>query len=431
MAEINQQATQFANPSATIGLTPVNGVAATALRSDAAPALSQSIVPTWTGVHTFSAKDVHNAGISLGVSGVLETALPSAALAQYAFDFVDTIDRSANATNTFDIMYRLRNSTNGYQMHFVTARGEHVFGLSGQASQGHILSFIQDTFTRVGTATLNTGILGQIAHNSTNTLDFHDGIIGAWVHSGGSATYTDPFASGVVGVAHMANDISGLSSQILTALRGQLPSFASITGLHGFTKDNAVFVPGDWEMVTPCYLQGNYFLVVRRGAPPTNQADIYCGIRVPLMDIGNTTDGDSAGVYIENTDSASSGWSGADRCFAIRIPFPNDAVFDYQAHMFFTGSHVGTGGYAAPAGGPPFDELGGVYFDDGTNNPAGLHEYDGSNWKKLISVATPATYTPTNVSTDRSYDADSTTVDELADIVGTLISDLQSVGVLQ
>lgn len=40
-----------ANPSATIGLAAVNGAAATFLRSDGAPALSQSITPTWSGAH--------------------------------------------------------------------------------------------------------------------------------------------------------------------------------------------------------------------------------------------------------------------------------------------------------------------------------------------------------------------------------------------
>lgn len=49
-----------ANPTATIGLTAVNGVATSAIRSDGAPALSQAIVPTWTGVHTFSASPVFN-----------------------------------------------------------------------------------------------------------------------------------------------------------------------------------------------------------------------------------------------------------------------------------------------------------------------------------------------------------------------------------
>lgn len=44
----------FANPSATIGLSATNGVATTAMRSDAAPALSQAIAPTWTGAHVFT-----------------------------------------------------------------------------------------------------------------------------------------------------------------------------------------------------------------------------------------------------------------------------------------------------------------------------------------------------------------------------------------
>lgn len=43
-----------ANPTASVGLTAVNGSAATFMRSDAAPALDQSIAPTWLGMHTFS-----------------------------------------------------------------------------------------------------------------------------------------------------------------------------------------------------------------------------------------------------------------------------------------------------------------------------------------------------------------------------------------
>lgn len=43
-----------ANPSASLGLTAVNGVATTFMRSDAAPALDVSIAPTWTGTHTFN-----------------------------------------------------------------------------------------------------------------------------------------------------------------------------------------------------------------------------------------------------------------------------------------------------------------------------------------------------------------------------------------
>lgn len=48
--------------------------------------------------------------------------------------------------------------------------------------------------------------------------------------------------------------------------------------------------------------------------------------------------------------------------------------------------------------------------------------------------ATPAArpdYTTTNGSTDRTFDANATSVDELADIVHTVISDLISMGLLQ
>ena len=44
-----------ANPTTSIGLAASNGSAATFMRSDAAPALSQGIAPTWTAAHAFSA----------------------------------------------------------------------------------------------------------------------------------------------------------------------------------------------------------------------------------------------------------------------------------------------------------------------------------------------------------------------------------------
>jgi len=48
-----------------------------------------------------------------------------------------------------------------------------------------------------------------------------------------------------------------------------------------------------------------------------------------------------------------------------------------------------------------------------------------------ISVTNPSSaYTPTNVTTDRAYDANATTLDEVADVLGTVIADLQAKGIL-
>lgn len=51
----NTSSVSAANPSGSVGLSTVNGTATTFLRSDGSPALSQSIVPTWTGQHIFQA----------------------------------------------------------------------------------------------------------------------------------------------------------------------------------------------------------------------------------------------------------------------------------------------------------------------------------------------------------------------------------------
>lgn len=60
--------TSAANPSASIGLTAINGSATTFMRSDAAPALSQAISPTWTGVHVFNPTQTANANNFYGTA---------------------------------------------------------------------------------------------------------------------------------------------------------------------------------------------------------------------------------------------------------------------------------------------------------------------------------------------------------------------------
>jgi hypothetical protein len=58
----------------------------------------------------------------------------------------------------------------------------------------------------------------------------------------------------------------------------------------------------------------------------------------------------------------------------------------------------------------------------------------GAGFERVLTTAdrrSAEIYTPTNVSTDRAYDANATTLDELADVLGTLIADLQAIDVIQ
>lgn len=54
---------------------------------------------------------------------------------------------------------------------------------------------------------------------------------------------------------------------------------------------------------------------------------------------------------------------------------------------------------------------------------------DGTIVNNLGRVA-EATYVATNVTTDRSYDADTADVAEVADVLGTLIADLRAAGII-
>jgi hypothetical protein len=65
-------------------------------------------------------------------------------------------------------------------------------------------------------------------------------------------------------------------------------------------------------------------------------------------------------------------------------------------------------------------ELDGALNHDGTT--VGLYG--------VTPVARSSTYTVTNGTTDRTYDADATTVNELADVVATLIADLKATGII-
>lgn len=52
-------------------------------------------------------------------------------------------------------------------------------------------------------------------------------------------------------------------------------------------------------------------------------------------------------------------------------------------------------------------------------------------WSEPSGSASSDAYTPTNVTTDRSFDANDTSLDEIADVLGSLIASLQGAGVIQ
>lgn len=90
--------------------------------------------------------------------------------------------------------------------------------------------------------------------------------------------------------------------------------------------------------------------------------------------------------------------------------------------------------------------VGGITYKNGTaptGNVTDCHQYYSNDvvagnaaphyrteTGDIIKLFKSAAYTPTNVTTDRSYDANATTLDEIADVLGTLIADLQATGLI-
>jgi hypothetical protein len=148
----------LANPTGTVGLAAVNGVATTYMRSDAAPVLSQAIAPTWSGQHTWS----------------LALRAPDGLVGTPAFTFATDPDTGLWRAGAND----LRVSAGGSFIGQWSATGAYHLYQDGNAG-GPSVSFFADTDTgiyRVGADQLGMSCGGVIqARFRSNTLDLYVG----------------------------------------------------------------------------------------------------------------------------------------------------------------------------------------------------------------------------------------------------------------
>jgi hypothetical protein len=89
------------NPSASVGLAAINGSATSYMRSDAAPALSQAIIPTWTGLHTFAGglaiQEATNKVVTLSLSPISDNTAGTWIFPKAAGSFANLDDAAAQA----------------------------------------------------------------------------------------------------------------------------------------------------------------------------------------------------------------------------------------------------------------------------------------------------------------------------------------------
>ena len=167
--------TGFANPSALVGLSAVNGSATTAMRSDSAPALDQSISPTWTGTHTFS-----GTGITTTFAGKVVIGAPSSG----ASLLVNILN---NVTNALEI-------TDGTTQIGFDINSGHVaeFG----TVTNHDLHLFTNNSTRITIANTGNVTIAAPSSGTILTLDVLDGTVGVDIQGGvGTSGYFQRYAS--------------------------------------------------------------------------------------------------------------------------------------------------------------------------------------------------------------------------------------------
>ena len=149
-----------ANPSASVGLSAVDGSATTFLRSDGAPALSQAISPTWTGNHTFSAASGTSAVFN-GVANSYTAKIVGSSTSPYSFGLLIEAG-TTSADNAFSVTNQANSA-----LYFLVRGDGSIYG-GGPATWAGAHTFSANV-TLDGTLTDGTGSVGTSTYVLSST----------------------------------------------------------------------------------------------------------------------------------------------------------------------------------------------------------------------------------------------------------------------
>lgn len=241
-----------ANPSATIGLSAVNGAAATFLRSDGAPALSQAIVPTWSGDHTFStgiypsyatkgaitylsnatysalvpfsSGDWTNSGMTFAVNSITQT--NSGGVAHYAYRTYtggfDDVGKGFYAKYKFTyqnstgiVIVGVSSATNFVNPGSMKASGANTLGY-GQPGGGFISVSPSQSLVAATTYTMYVWYYITSAGNVTMTYQLWDSAGTTYLNGGTDVTSTSLSGTYYFGMYCSADDTAGQLLEVRT-----------------------------------------------------------------------------------------------------------------------------------------------------------------------------------------------------------------------
>lgn len=158
-----------ANPTATIGLSAVNGSSPNFLRSDGAPALSQAIAPTWSAVHNWGTISPQSSAVAAfrGRGNAIEWGHTNTA------GYGSTIGFEASSGNPFVAFNAEAGTTNNTYRTRGIAGNVVYTNAAGTLLFGHLANANADNQTIVQDASINSSSLtfGNATNNQAFTFN--------------------------------------------------------------------------------------------------------------------------------------------------------------------------------------------------------------------------------------------------------------------
>jgi len=370
-----------ANPTGTVGLSVVNGSATTYMRSDAAPPLDVGITPTWTGIHTFSSQDVHTLGIDLSTSGRVNSQV-------------------ADVPSAVSLLLKpnvaLASGTDRWTHVMQDSAGNTRFSI---ASNGGISLFSEGA--------TNLGLI-YVGGAAATTMSY--GIFFSPSFTGSGAAGIAGFANAISGANFLPKDSSGATH---VSFIGGYFANESVYAQRAHTAGNFIgglFTPisGWTTAASGSTAHGTLYGIYCKGVPASKNATataIYGAYVANMLTGATPATTNSYGVFVEEQTQATSKYG---------IWLAN-ATAAYKA-IAIRDANAWIGSSAAAR-----IDIGATEF---------LIQSTKIGFFNTAPVVKSSAYTPTNVTTDRAYDANATTLDEVADVLGTLIADLQAYGLI-
>lgn len=400
--------TSFATPTLAFGTTASTGTLDTVIRSDAGLAIFDTTVP----------------------AAIAATAATGSAAFAARRDHVHLFPTSLRSTANGSTLALTDDGTN----QAVTAS---LGSLTVVAGGGTI--FLDPNTTGGNAAVVNvrpssTGGVGLQPNYSTTNLS--SGTVRIWNLSAShtSQLVSSTFVGYDMQTYSFTPSAGSDSANVIYGGRLVGPLINNATG--GFTEVATLYLQGARRLAAnPTVTLAGGAIIECPAISATEQAGIYIKQRTAQQVAANRY-----GIKIDTHNSGTARWMlylGTDPSYFGGNIRQDDSIkwvggTGQDSEIYYDGTNliadpdvVGTGRLLIGATGDDDMLLNAIEIDGALN-----HDGTTVGFYGVAPTTRSAAYTPTNVTADRAYDANSTTIDEIADVLGTLIADLQLTGII-